>query len=326
MRLSKLGATSKAVEEKMKSWPNIWNAFQSATEELHIEIFEQIKEKTKGAVSTIAELTRKFSEWINKTEIAKKALDAFLHGLGFNLPSTDEFTDFLDNLKIDDFLSVAQNLGKTLRNISESIVTFFTTVKTPLLFLIENLGTFATISFWGWILGSGMRIASIALQMANGIGRLTTVLTGLAGAGAALASLTGAGLGVLAGGGIMYAIHRYSEHTIEQQKLEAEKKKAEAEMKRADEELRATIDDFVSCSLDGRLWLFKKTKTGTNLVLAVLRWDAENNKLIFAQSRIIRNSQFLARGLDWILTDIAIAFAQDEAPYMYYYQLNFQTM
>ena len=242
MRLSQLGATSKAVEEKMKSWPNVWNAFQSATEELHIEIFEQIKEKTKGAVSTIAELTRKFSEWINKTEIAKKALDAFLHGLGFNLPSTDEFTNFLDNLKIDDFLSVAQNLGKTLRNIGESIVTFFTTVKTPLLFLIENLGTFATISFWGWILGSGMRIASIALQMANGIGRLTTVLTGLAGAGAALASLTGAGLGVLAGGGIMYAIHRYSEHTIEQQKLEAEKKKAEAEMKRADEELRATID------------------------------------------------------------------------------------
>ncbi|MBR1486669.1 MAG: hypothetical protein IJ597_05380 [Synergistaceae bacterium] len=34
--------------------------------------------------------------------------------------------------------------------------------------------------------------------------------------------------------------------------------------------------DFVSCSLDGRLWLFQKSRFFHHLI--VLRWDAEINK------------------------------------------------
>jgi len=78
--------------------------------------------------------------------------------------------------------------------------------------------------------------------------------------------------------------------------------------------------DFVSCSLDGRLWLFKKSRFFHHLV--ILRWNAENNKLVFVQTLSLREPTFLARGLDWILTDKQIFFAQDEEPYVFNYTLS----
>ena len=196
--LQKAGTTSSGVQEKMKTWPNVWNAFKSATEELHIEIFDQIKDKSKGIVSVFADLTRKFSEWVNETGIAGKVVNSFFHGLGFELPSADEFSKILDGLNIDEFLNVARKVGETVKNIAESIVTFFNNVKTPLLFLIENLGTLATVSFWGWILGSGMKITAIILEMGKGIGILAaklgllkTASAGAASAGAGAAAVIG---------------------------------------------------------------------------------------------------------------------------------------
>jgi len=76
-----------------------------------------------------------------------------------------------------------------------------------------------------------------------------------------------------------------------------------------------THGDFVSCSLDGRLWLFKDS-------LVILRWDSENNKLVFVQSISITETTFLARGIDWILTNRYIIFVKDEAPYYFYYQFS----
>ena len=53
--------------------------------------------------------------------------------------------------------------------------------------------------------------------------------------------------------------------------------------------------DFVSCSLDGRLWLF------TNKIIA-LKWNEETGKMEFSTSRSFNNDVFIQRGIDWILT------------------------
>ena len=98
--LQKWGATQNAVTEKMKTWTNVWNSFQSASEELHIEIFEQIKNQAKDSVNVIAELTREFSKWIGETKIAGDTLNAFLEGLGFKLPSVEIFQSMLRNFNV----------------------------------------------------------------------------------------------------------------------------------------------------------------------------------------------------------------------------------
>ena len=177
--LQKVGTTSSGVQEKMKSWPNVWNTFKSASEELHIEIFDQIKKQSKEAVGGISNLIRIFSEWINKNEAAKQILDAFLNGLRFNLPSSDTFKRWLDNINLEEIIERARGFGEGLRNLGESLVNFFNTIQAPLMFLIEHLGTFGTISFWGWILGSGLRIVSIIGQMAGGFVDLFNILSRL---------------------------------------------------------------------------------------------------------------------------------------------------
>ena len=53
--------------------------------------------------------------------------------------------------------------------------------------------------------------------------------------------------------------------------------------------------DFVSCTLDGRLWLFKDK-------IIALKWNEETGKMEFSASRSFNNNQFIARGIDWILT------------------------
>lgn len=179
--LQKWGATQDAVNEKMKSWTNTWNAFQSATEELHIEIFEQIKNHAKEAVGSVADLTRQFSNWVHETNIAGKALDAFLHGLGFNIPSAENLNQLLNSLDVKKFVDSIQSFGSALKGIADSIVTAFSMIKTPLLFLIEHLGLFATISFWGWIIGKGLQVPAAILGIASAFKELHSVIQKLMG-------------------------------------------------------------------------------------------------------------------------------------------------
>ena len=196
--LQRVGVTQAAVQEKMKTWPNVWNAFQSASEELHIEIFEQIKTQSKEVVSSFADLTRALSKWVNETQIAGKSLDAFLEGLGLKIPSADEFRKILNGLNIQDFIDKAKSFGETIKNIGESIVTFFNSVKTPLLFLIEHLGTFASISFWGWIIGKGLQIPAAILGIAGAFDKLSKSVGALVGLN--LTGLTGLFATIAAGG------------------------------------------------------------------------------------------------------------------------------
>ena len=127
--LQNWGATQDAVSEKMKTWPNIWNAFQSATEEVHIEIFEQIKDQSKQAISGIADLTRSFSEWIGSTQIAGKSFNGLLDGLGFKIPSGEDFKKLLDSLDVEAFVGKIKNFGAAIKSIAESIAGFFNRVK-----------------------------------------------------------------------------------------------------------------------------------------------------------------------------------------------------
>jgi len=56
-----------------------------------------------------------------------------------------------------------------------------------------------------------------------------------------------------------------------------------------------THGDFVSCSLDGRLWLFK------NKIVA-LKWNKDTGRMEFSASRTFNNDAFIQRGIDWLLT------------------------
>lgn len=180
-RLKQWNSTQNAVNEKMKTFTNTLNAFQSATEELHIEIFEQIKNHAKDAVGSVADLTRQFSKWVHETNLAGKALDAFLHGLGFNIPSADNFNQLLNSLDVQKFVDSIQSFGSALKGIADGIVTAFNLIKTPLLFLIEHLGLFATISFWGWILGKGLQVPAAILGIAASFKELYSVIQMLMG-------------------------------------------------------------------------------------------------------------------------------------------------
>lgn len=213
-RLKNWGSTQAAVDAKAKTFTNTMAAFKSAVEELHIEIFEQIKDQSKEAVGSVAELTRAFSKWVGETQIAGKSLNAFLEGLGFNIPSGADFQQLLKQFDVQAFVDKVQNFASTLKGIGQSITGMFNKIKTPLSWLINHLDTFATISFWGWILGKGLQIPAaimgvvtsfnalyasvktlLSLSWTNLIPLLSTP-AGLAGAGI-LASV-GVGVGVAA--------------------------------------------------------------------------------------------------------------------------------
>lgn len=171
-RLKQWSSTQNAVNEKMKTFTNTLNAFRSASEELHIEIFEQIKVQAKDAVGSVANLTRAFSKWIGETQIAGDTLNAFLDGLGFKLPSVENLQSLLRNFNVQGFLDNVKSFGEALKGMADSIVWAFGMIKTPLAFLIEHLGAFATISFWGWIGGKALQVPATIIGIATSVKQL----------------------------------------------------------------------------------------------------------------------------------------------------------
>ena len=80
-----------------------------------------------------------------------------------------------------------------------------------------------------------------------------------------------------------------------------------------DYEIYTQIDSqstFVSCSLDGRLWVFSDK-------LLVLNFNNNTEKLEIATSRNFNDEIFIARGLDWILTNKSFIQALDDDPYFW---------
>ena len=236
-RLKQWGSTQAAVDAKAKTFTNTMAALQSAIEELHIEIFEQIKDQSKGAVSSVAELTREFSKWVGETQIAGKSLNSFLEGLGFKLPSGAGFKELLKQFDVQAFVDKVKNFGSTLKGIGESIAGFFNMVKTPLTWLITHLDTFAAISFWGWILGKGLQIPAAIMGIVTSFNALYTSVKGFLSLSWANlipllttpAGLVGAGVGIAT-----YAASRMSAADDKLRKALDEEKRYLSEQAKAD--------------------------------------------------------------------------------------------
>lgn len=251
-RLKQWGSTQAAVDAKAKTFTNTMAALQSAFEELHIEIFEQIKNQSKEAVSGVAELTRTFSAWVGQTKIAEKALNAFLEGLGFKIPSVSDFKKLLDEFNVQAFIDRVQSLGSTLKGIAESIVSFFNSIKTPLAWLIDNLETFAKVSFWGWILGKGLQIPVAIMGIVTSFKALYDVTKGLIGLKwASLLPLitTPVGAGIAIGGAVtgatMYVASKVQEARHAEYQIKAEAERIRREVENANKDLQFHVDiDF----------------------------------------------------------------------------------
>ena len=87
--------------------------------------------------------------------------------------------------------------------------------------------------------------------------------------------------------------------------------------------------EFVCCSLNGRLWLYKTTDSAgiEKLVFFTLRWNETTGRMEFVDdgSGIFaipanRPGEFpeavVARGIDWILTSFFIVQVNKTAPYI----------
>lgn len=172
--LRKAGSTSAAVEEKMTTWTNTWNSFQSAAESVHITIFDQIKEQSKTAVSGLADVTRGLKDWISNTKVAEKATNAFIKGLGFNV----DFKGMLEGLDVRSVVNWFQDLGKTVQNVFNAIGTAFNVLKRPLSVILDNLGKIALLFAGNWIRNASIGIGSLV----NAFTGLSTSVSGAAGA------------------------------------------------------------------------------------------------------------------------------------------------
>lgn len=171
--LQKWGSTQKAVTEQLGTFENVFKGLQSAVEGVRLEIFDQIKEESKDAVGGITELTRAFRAWIGETQIASKTLKGFLSGLGVDIPSGDEFKKMLASFDVTAFVERMKGFGGTLREIGAGFVSLFNTVKGPLAFLLKNIDAFAKVSFWGWIIGKGLRVPKTLGDIGSAFGGLT---------------------------------------------------------------------------------------------------------------------------------------------------------
>lgn len=73
-----------------------------------------------------------------------------------------------------------------------------------------------------------------------------------------------------------------------------------------------SVAEFLTSSLNGRLWLFRRSR---RFYLAVLRWNVDTQRLVFVTSAILSNENFIRRGVDWILTDKSFILSSNDEPY-----------
>ena len=177
--LQKWGSTQKAVTEQLGTFENVFKGLQSAVEGVRLEIFDQIKEESKGAVGGITELTRAFRSWIGETQIASKTLKGFLSGLGVNIPSGDEFKKLLASFDVAEFVKRIKGFGGTLKEIGAGFVSLFNLIKTPLTFILKHIDSFAKASFWGWILGKGLRVPKTLVEIGAGFKSMGASISGV---------------------------------------------------------------------------------------------------------------------------------------------------
>ena len=74
-----------------------------------------------------------------------------------------------------------------------------------------------------------------------------------------------------------------------------------------------SVSEFVTCSLDGRLWVYRRSR---RFYIVALKWDEEAQRLELAGSSTLSNINIIGRGVDWILTDSLVILASDDEPYI----------
>ena len=166
-RLKQWGSTQAAVDEKAKTFTNTMATFRSAVEEVHIEIFDQIKDKSKSVTAGLTEIVRALSEWIGQTKLAEKSLNAFFDGLGFNIPAGADFKQLLARLNVDMIVEKFKNFGLALKDLGSAILRVKDVIEAPIEFLIDHMETFAKITFWGWIIDKGIAIPAALLRLGD---------------------------------------------------------------------------------------------------------------------------------------------------------------
>ena len=75
-----------------------------------------------------------------------------------------------------------------------------------------------------------------------------------------------------------------------------------------------SVAEFVTCSLDGRLWVYRRSR---RFYVAAFRWDVDTQRLVFVSTMVLSNANIIGRGIDWLLTDTMIIQASHNAPYIF---------
>ena len=73
------------------------------------------------------------------------------------------------------------------------------------------------------------------------------------------------------------------------------------------------VAEFVTCSLDGRLWIWRRSR---RYYVAVFRWNDETQRLEFVSTTVLSGETVIRRGVDWILTDKSFILSSDNEPYI----------
>ena len=243
-RLKSWGSTQAAVDEKAKTFTNTMAAFSSAVEELHIEIFEQIKVQSKDAVGAVTELTRSFSKWLEETKLAQKILEGFMEGLGLEIPNGNDFRQFLDELDVDMIVEKFKGFGVALTDLVNAIIRVKDVIEAPLEFIIEHMEAFATVTFWGWIFDKALAIPAALMRLgASFINFASTIKTLYASVKSliSLSLLTPAGIGIGLGMTLLTLVNSAVNKVEETRKAAEEANRLQQEVERANENLQTTI-------------------------------------------------------------------------------------
>ena len=306
-RLKQWGSTQAAVDEKAKTFKNTMAAFRSAVEEIHIEIFDQIKVQAKDATSIMTEFVRALSEWVKESKIAEKALQAFFSGFNLTLPTGADFKKLLAQVDVDTLAEKFRTLGSTLKIIVDGIVSFADKIKTPLLFLIKHLDMFATISFWGWLTGKALQVPMTLVMMAAGFTQLATALKALvalnfAKVGAFLASPVFWGAaGIVAVGGIVYKrVSEVKEAYAQLHEAEEKEKRYLQEQAQADSTIEVDIQTNIKTGFEKlpESWIkaSDELRAQANVTVQALR-EAFKNNVVTAIDTVIAKFPEMAGAL-----------------------------
>lgn len=150
------GTTQKAVNEMMQTWPNTVLKFQSAVQELHIEVFSQLEDESKKLVNNFTGLLRVFTDWVKEKKVVNQLLKSFMEGLSYKLPSEGTFRAFLDSIDIEGFKEIASEFGRYFKNLIDLIKTYGPVAGTIIKTIYKNFVLFDRITYYISIASNAM--------------------------------------------------------------------------------------------------------------------------------------------------------------------------